>query len=327
MKATMFLTVILLQSAFLCGQHVGINTTMPNRPLTIKGLNESVELVSFIDPLDSTRFHINLAGNSLNFSRTGVKENAFSIDSLGKVGIGTKNPAFPFQVNDDKGNSIIAFFRNAFGSATILTHNGTNYTAISADDDGGYTGTLYSPVPFRIVAGGISRIHISGTNGNVGIGTNNPTSKLHVTGSGFFSDGILLPTQGGIADALNYYEELTLTSRIYNSTKTYLPEYIYRVVRIGKQVTITLPKEVINLTIDNVNDLILDGLPVRFRPGTDPIRQVIPVVVNGLPNLGMAVVRNDGNIILSASITNPSQFWTSVVNGGFYPFTISYNLP
>lgn len=327
MKATIFLSVILLQSALLCGQNVGINTTMPNRPLTIKGLNESVELVSFIDPLDSTRFHINLAGKSLNFSRTGVKENALSIDSLGNVGIGIKHPAFPFQVNDDKGNSIVAFFRNQFGSATILTHNGSNYSALSADEIGGYVGTIYNLAPFRIIAGGLVSMHFNGTNGNVGIGTNNPTSKLHVNGSGFFSDGILLPTQGGNADALNYYEELSITTRIYNNNRTYLQEYVYRLVRIGKQVTITLPKEVINLTINNVNDLILDGLPVRFRPGTDPIRQVIPVVVNGLPNLGMAVVRNDGNIILSASITNPSQFWTSVVNGGFYPFTISYNLP
>ncbi|MCU0375379.1 MAG: hypothetical protein MUF24_08735 [Chitinophagaceae bacterium] len=213
MKATMFLTVILLQSALLCAQNVGINTTMPNRPLTIKGLNEKVELVSFIDPLDSTRFHINLAGKSLNFSRTGVKENALSIDSLGNVGIGVQHPAFPFQVNDDKGNSIVAFFRNQFGTATILTHNGSNYSGLSADEIGGYVGTIYNLAPFRILAGGIVSMHINGTNGNVGIGTNNPKSKLHVNGSGFFADGILLPTPGGNADALNYYEELSITTR------------------------------------------------------------------------------------------------------------------
>jgi hypothetical protein len=346
MKILMLLTTSMLFTIMLYSQYVGINTTNPNRPLTIKGFGDNAELVSFVDLYDSTRWHINLAANGFNLSRSGVRDYAFFMDNSGYVGLGTNEPGFPLQVNQLHPNGIIAFFKNTGGEGNIVLHNGTNYTGLGVDDIGGYVGSFYNPVDFRVLAGsnehlrvkatngnvGIgttnpgSKLHVVGSNpvigffqtnntsglisiknnthhldvgadangafmgtlspsdlrlhtnyldrlvikhatGNIGIGTNDPTRKLHVVGAGLFTEGVLLPTTGGTASALNYYEEVTLVSNIFNGANIYHPDYNFRVIRTGKQVTITLPKEIINMTINPVNELVLSGLPARFRPG------------------------------------------------------------
>jgi hypothetical protein len=389
----------------LYSQHVGINTTNPNRPLTIKGVGDDAELVSFVDLFDSTRWHINLAANGFNLARSGVRDYAFFLDNSGYLGLGTNQPGFPLQVNQLHPNGIIAFFRNTGGEGNIVLHNGTNYTGLGVDDNGGYVGSYYNPVDFRVLAGSnehlrvkadgnigigitnpnaklhvvgsgpvigtfqnqntsgiisiknnthhldvgtdanggfmgtlstsdlrlhtnyLDRLVIKNTTGNIGIGTNDPTRKLHVVGAGLFTEGVLLPTSGGTASALNYYEEITIVSNIYNNATVYHNDYSYRVTRTGKQVTITLPKDILNMTINLVNDLLLTGLPARFRPGSDAIRQPISVMVNGIHGNGLLLVRTDGTISLRANILNPNTFWVSVANGGFYACTISYNLP
>lgn len=546
-------------------QHVGINTNQPNRPLTIKGTGDNVELLSFVDRADSTRFHINLAANGLNFARSGVKEHSLFLDNLGNVGIGTSapfsalhvnqpfinsiismfqnqggyasiltfngttysslgidnvggfvgtvynnasfrvqtgaidrifvsgdkghvgigtsSPGFPLHVSQHESNSVVAFFRNLRDAASIVVHNGTTYASLGTDNAGGFVGGMYNNEPFRIITGGADRLYVSeggyvgigtinplgrlhvrhqfsqvavmesqaasgyllvrtptmamelgadanggylGTltntdvrfqtskddrmiiknaNGHVGIGTMNPTSRLHVSSTGaslgnfettaadatlsvksnnhqvdvganatggfvgtltasdlslhtnylnrlvikhstgrigigtadpqrqlhvagdaLFTDGIYLPTAGGTAASLNHYEEATISSNIFNGASVYHSNYNYRVVRTGRQVTITLPREVVNMSITPVNELVLNGLPARFRPANDAVRQTISVLVNGTPATGLLLIKTDGSMGIRANVANPNASWFSVVNGGFYACTLSYVL-
>ncbi len=407
MKTTIFLATALLQTIMVLSQHVGINTQNPDRPLTIKGVGQTSELMSLVDLNDSTRWHINLAANGLNFSRTGIKDYSLFLDNSGNVGIGTSNPGFPLQVSQQDSGSIIAFFRNLKGSATIITHNGSNYTGLGVHDGAGYVGSFFTPVDFGVVAGSIERIRINGVSGNVGIGTaqpsrklevssadpdiamfasaasigiiaiknnvteteigadalggivgtdtdsdlrfrtgnvarvmikhptgnmgigtTNPFYKLHVEGKGFFTEGIVLPNTGGTISTLNYYEEVAINSNIFNGPNVYATNYTYRVVRTGKQVTITLPVEVQNLgIIGPVSEILLSGLPQRFRPGGDMIRQPVQVMLNGIAATGILHIKNDGNIAIKPSVTNPSATWASPANSGFMACTISYVLP
>ncbi len=546
-------------------QHVGINTNQPNRPLTIKGTGNNVELISFVDRADSTRFHINLAAKGLNFVRTGIKDYLLFLDSLGNVGIGTSSPGsplhvshrgvnsvistfsnlggyasiithnettystlgadfyggfvgtagnnaafriqtsavdrivvsgdkghvgigtsspgFPLQVSQQDSNSVVAFFRNLKDAASIVVHNGTTYASLGTDNAGGFVGGMYNNEPFRIITGGADRLYVSeggyvgigtihplgrlhvrhqfsqvavmesqaasgyllvrtptmamelgadanggylGTltntdvrfqtskddrmiiknaTGHVGIGTMNPTAQLHVSSTGtslgyfettaanatlsvksndhqvdvganaggglvgtlsasdlslhtnylnrlvikhstgrvgigtadpqrqlhvagdaLFTDGIYLPTAGGTAASLNHYEEATISSNIFNGANVYHSNYNYRVVRTGRQVTITLPRDVVNMSITPVSELVLNGLPARFRPANDAVRQTISVLVNGTPATGLLLIKTDGSMGIRANVANPNASWFSVVNGGFYACTLSYVL-
>jgi hypothetical protein len=404
-KQLIFLVAMALM-ATVHAQHVGINTDKPNRPLTIRGVGDNVELISLRDTNDSTYWHVNMFNKGFNIARSPQKDFAFFIDSIGRVGLGVGTPAFPFQVNQEDSNSVIAFFRNLKGSASIVTHNGSQYAGLGVDSTSGFVGSLYNPIDFRILAGSSEQVRIKHANGyvgvgtsapsrklevqstvpdialfgsttsigiisirnssaelelgadalggllgthtdtdlrfrtgnvakmiirhatgNVGIGTNNPTEKLHVIGKGFFTEGITLPNSGGVATAFDYYEELPIISNIFNGANVYQADYSYRVIRIGKQVTITLPKEVLNMSIGNVTEILLGGLPARFRPSGDVIRQAVQVLVNGNVSTGVLLLKADGNISLRPNINNASASWASPGNSGFYGCSFTYNLP
>ena len=82
--------------------NVGIGTTSPDRPLAIKAVNASQELISFKDPNGATRWHINqnlngtLAG--LNFVESGVADGRLFLKAGGNVGIATVNPQRKLQI-------------------------------------------------------------------------------------------------------------------------------------------------------------------------------------------------------------------------------------
>ena len=147
-------------------------------------------------------------------SRDPVLKEAMRIANDGNVGIGTTSPLAKFNVQT--GTSI---GWNLLANANILS--GTTTTGIGIDTNeiasrGGhlYIGTIESGDDFIFRAGGVStRMVISGTTGNVGIGTTSPSQKLHISGNmrltGAFRDR--LNSQG----AANY----VLTSTGSNGTQ------------------------------------------------------------------------------------------------------------
>jgi hypothetical protein len=75
---------------------VGIGTTSPKKPLSIRGAGASEELLAFEDVGGETKWHINqkLDGTrpGLNFAETGVADGRLFIKAGGEVGVGTTTP-------------------------------------------------------------------------------------------------------------------------------------------------------------------------------------------------------------------------------------------
>ncbi len=87
------------------GGNVGIGTTSPDKPLAIKAVGTSQELIGFKDPSGATRWHINqnLVGAfpGLNFVESGVADGRLFLKTGGNVGIGTISPQRKLQIGDD----------------------------------------------------------------------------------------------------------------------------------------------------------------------------------------------------------------------------------
>jgi hypothetical protein len=106
------------------------------------------------------------------------------IGSSGFVGIGTSNPACKLQVND--GN--LAATLNESGTFVQLW---ADNAIIWKNGHGGYHG-LRLGCASDLTAGAWSEKMRIMDNGNVGIGSDNPIFKLHVEGTGYFNDEVVV---------------------------------------------------------------------------------------------------------------------------------------
>jgi hypothetical protein len=105
-----------------------------------------------------------------------------TIDAGGNVGIGTTSPSYKFTVAGSNGD----FGVGSTGNDLYFTRNAANYFYA--------TGASSS---FRFYTAGVEKLNLGNTNsyfpnGNVGIGTTSPTSKLHVSGSVNFTETVVM---------------------------------------------------------------------------------------------------------------------------------------
>ena len=156
------------------GGNVGINTTAPDNTLTLDGvfqLNPQSGTAKFAMYSDNDKFEINKRSSS-----GGFEANMFVMNTSGNVGIGTTNPNELLHIN---GN---AELRNttANGNVYINMIEGTSLNGIRQL----YDGTNNSYKIQSADSGSLTTRFTFTRSGNVGIGTDTPTSMLHLKSTG-----------------------------------------------------------------------------------------------------------------------------------------------
>ena len=146
--------------------------------------------------------------------------NSAGIHTLSKVGIGTTNPLYNLHVNGEVvvsgGTSTTQHIKikgyEQDGGA--LSFEGSSGQLLSISNN--LTGDIFgvndiSGTPI-ILANSNGRVVLSPYSGNVGLGTTNPTSKLHVIGNGLFS---------GVVTATRYFGDGSQLTGISAGLSTY----------------------------------------------------------------------------------------------------------
>jgi hypothetical protein len=151
------------------------------------------------------------ANNDMSFWTSGSEQ--VTLNSLGRLGIGTSTPSAPlhiegtfnsaFFLNDTGGTNVDMVMADTGGSNRIRSDSG-GYT-VYVGGDAGSVDAANSVQAFRVVANGdIDFLEDDGatvgarfdaSTGNFGIGTINPSQKLHVEDSGDL--GIIFRSTGG----------------------------------------------------------------------------------------------------------------------------------
>ncbi|NQV09023.1 hypothetical protein HQ529_04185 [Candidatus Woesearchaeota archaeon] len=173
----------------ILGAEVGIGTATPSNDLHIYGANPGVVIddsgssdpVLIFSDAGTTRWSLRAdESNSNAFEiRSSAGTGRLLIEDGGDVGIGTTNPESILHVAESAATATVRIQGGTTNDANLLFGQGasTERFLIGYDD---------SPDGFRIydyhgTAG--TRLFVESTTGDVGIGTTNPTDKLHVVGS------------------------------------------------------------------------------------------------------------------------------------------------
>lgn len=214
--ATQFATNNTVRMTIDTGGNVGIGTTSPGSwgavavrtYASVGGHNVSA---SFSDAINSTFSIGHASGNTQLISDTGLSlwtgstpaQRVF-IDNYGRFGINA-TPTYQFEVVGPSGGTAIRASDNV-NSSLYVSFPSTAYT-------GGSTRAvkIISDSHLFLGAGSADVIAIQ-ANGYVGIGTTNPSDKLHISGSG---DTALLVTRTG-SSTTSYFQSVGNTTRIGN---------------------------------------------------------------------------------------------------------------
>ncbi len=153
--------------------------------VTIRAKSDNLSILEFADADDANVGAINYshASNYMRLKTADVER--LSIDSSGRVGIGTISPG-DF---DSEANHLVIKGQNNTGM-TICAGNTTSrsniYFADGTSGDAKYRGGVtydHGTNDLSLRAGGLEALWVL-ANGNVGIGTGSPSSKLHVATGG-----------------------------------------------------------------------------------------------------------------------------------------------
>lgn len=133
------------------------------------------------------------------------------------------------------------------------------------------------------------------------------------------SSGIALSSGSGTTSVFNFYEEASFTVNFFNGATVYASNYTVKVVRVGKQVMVTFPSDLLNLNISGAQVVSIGTFPVRFLPQS-AIVVPIPIQSNGTASMGIARVTNSGIGLYAGNMGAPF----SGPNSGIRACSITY---
>lgn len=167
----------------------------------------------------------------------------------------------------------------------------------------------------------VERMRVTGA-GRLGIGTIDPQAQLHTTGDARFDGGILLPTTGGTPASLNHYEETTATVNFFNGPTIFFPNYTVKIVRVGKQVTITFPADNIAMLVSGVEDIVVGPFDPRFMPASN-IYAPLRIRTGGINGMGICWFPGNNHIFIKPNANGGN--WGGVLSG-IYSTSITYSI-
>ncbi|HJW29184.1 MAG TPA: hypothetical protein VJ508_08010 [Saprospiraceae bacterium] len=179
MKNHLAIFFLLLMVRFPYAQNVGIGTTNPTFPLTIRA-DENHNVLAFRGDNDAPKWHWWMPGSSLDLSETGVADHRLHISAVtGNVGIGCL-PSAKLEVSAPAGDEIISKFTSTNTVGKICVSNDFLWMEMGVGDSNAFIGTTYGDMDIH--AGAITRVFLQKATGFVGINTSSPSKNLDVNG-------------------------------------------------------------------------------------------------------------------------------------------------
>ena len=138
----------------------------------------------------------------------------------------------------------------------------------------------------------------------------------------YVGDSIYLPTSGGTASGLNFYEEY-LHSTNFSGIWASPQAGTIKITRIGRQITLFIP-ELYVIANTSATIAMATILPARFRP-SDNCSNSVRVTDNNVSLFGTIKVYMDGNIAISAGASLSAVF-SGVGSSGLNGSSIVYSI-
>lgn len=156
------------------------------------------------------------------------------------------------------------------------------------------------------------------------------TSYTPPASAGFFfngavmycNSGVLLPTSGGTASTLDYYESGTHSTSWSGAIPSTSGNISF--TRIGNSVTLRIPQfSAVATSTSTISNTVV--LPARLRP-TVSIAFTIQVRNGANPSLGHCIINNAGTLTMWAGLSGSDNFVNGNTAGLFNSFAITYIL-
>jgi hypothetical protein len=159
------------------------------------------------------------------------------------------------------------------------------------------------------------------TNSRIGVGTISPAEKLDVVGNIKLSGNVIVGSGQGISfaaaggDVLTYYDEVTSASTACQNAIT--TDCVWKLTKIGNQVTITLPKVTGTAGGSNVNFVLGANIPSAYRPTADIGFYGATIINNGavVTAPGFILITSTGTIIVYRD-SGGATVWTNGATAG-----------